>query len=1157
MTTDVFVPPPPDTVLEGLWPAPVRVVRAVLTGNSVRVQAVSVTDGQFWDRMIPLDQYRSQVRELQSGIHSFDASPKLFRLATEALRTQLAHSFDPQFAVSVSQVDPLPHQIEAVYKHILPLPRIRFLLADDPGAGKTIMAGLLMRELMQRHDVKRVLVLCPKGVTDQWRREMWDRFKERFTLLTGETVRSAFGQNVWVEHDLVVASIDLATEEHIQPGLEQAEWDLVIFDEAHKLSAYRYGRKIEKTRRYQLAEKLGPKTRHLLLMTATPHKGDPENFRLLLSLLDEQVFASQEGAQRAIEGDDSPYFLRRMKETMRDWDGKPLFLDRRVSTPRYQLAPHELALYEDVTSYVQREWGKAERAEARVQRNVGLALTILQRRLTSSLYAVTRSLERRRDRLTEALKEIGKGSRTSGLPGQDPADYDEDYDDSEQAEEMVAGASAARTPEELRAEIGELERLIAHARSAMSGGPERKVEELQRLIGEETVAKSDEKILIFTEHKDTLDYLARKLREWGLSSTQIHGGMSLQDRVAAEKEFRGSKQFLVATDAAGEGINLQFCRVMVNWDLPWNPNRLEQRMGRIHRYGQQYDVQIVNLVAENTREGSVLARLMEKLDRMRRALGHDQVFDVIQDVLEIGSIRLDVLMKEAILGRRSMDDVLATFDALETETAVAKAREALGEALATRYIDMAFLQGEERESRERRLTPEFVEDFFARAFEYLRGRLSRGRDRDWRLEHVPVSLRKAARAANTGEQGEENRLITFHKERLNAAVPAEFVAPDHPLFDAVAEAIMAEGKTALAKGTVFVDREATSPYLVWLLEAAVVNGADDTVHVRLLALKQEGESFEAVSPGLVLDLPPDETAPAIPQSLVAVADGDRAAAVAASLYADEYLAEVTARQERECDIVWSALDRSTADSLELLRTELERQQADRESGRGRDMDLAIRTTNQKIDAILAERSHRQADLERRRVTSLVAPRVAGVAAVITGPVPAVGVAGGNKQEIELAGMRVAMEYERARGRVPEDVSRQHAGYDIRSTGGDGEARYIEAKAHQGDHGDVTLYYTEWQMAHRLGEEFFIYEVADALGAPRLRIVQDPVGKGIEPEVKVVEYRIGAAALAAHAAPPGLVSERGETSPPGPSPRRVAGGDLSAPGEGGVEEGGDG
>ena len=1103
----------PDTVIEGpFWPGPVRVIRVSEHGSAVRIEAVGVVDSQYYDRTIPAAQVSAQVSEVVGGTHTFDAEPRLFRLAVEALRTHMAHAFDPQFAVSVSQVDPLPHQLDAVYGRILQLPRIRFLLADDPGAGKTIMAGLLMRELMQRGEVSRVLVLCPKALTDQWRREMWERFREPFVLVTGDLISGSFGQNAWVENDLVVASVDLAIQDHILPGVEQSRWDLIIFDEAHKLSAYRYGRKIDKTKRYMLAERLADRTKHLLLMTATPHKGDPENFRLLLSLLDENVFASQEGTRSVLDKDGSPYFLRRMKESMKDFDGRPLFLPRHVDTIAYELESHEQQLYDAVTAYVSEGLAQAEDAG---NRNVTLALIVLQRRLASSLYAVTRSLERRRDRLTEELEQAGRSGRSEQRALR--IDYDPEEDDLDELtaeeEEALSGASTARTPQDLRAEITRLDDLIALAEATRRKGPERKLSEFRRVIESQTVTDRNEKILVFTEHRDTLTYLTRQLRQWGYSVCNIHGGMKLADRIGAEKEFRGPAQFMVATEAAGEGINLQFCKVMINWDLPWNPNRLEQRMGRIHRYGQEFEVEVVNLVANTTREGSVLVRLMDKLERMRDQLGHDQVYDVVSSVLDAGQVRLDTLIREAILNRRSMEDILGDLEFVDSSASVAAARDALGEALATSHIDMGSILGNERDSKERRLTPEFVERFFADGLRYLGGRIATGTDVDWRLDFVPADLRKEAQARNAGEFGTSDRLITFSKERLRRDPPAEFVAPNHPLFDAVMGRLLDLGRPQLVRGAVFVDKEARDPYLVWLLEVAVVNGVGEEVHGRLLALRQRGTDFEPITPGVLLDLPPSEVAPAAPEALKGLAEGDGAVAAASRLYSEKYLGEITAEQERQAGIVERALQQSANDNLSELQKRLERQHE--EQARGRDMRIAIRTTNEQIETLTADLRLRREELGRRRVTSIRTPRVVGVAAVIPGPVPRVREEGkgGDNTTVELAAMRVAMEYEISHGRNPVDVSKTGVGCDIRAEGPDGEVRYIEVKGHAAS-GGITLYYTEKQLAHRMRGEFYIYEVDYALTEPELRITQDPVGKGIEFTERVVEYQINPAHLRA-------------------------------------------
>ena len=1106
----------PDSIIQGpFWPEPVRVLRVRQHGSVVQIEAVGTVQRGFYEQTITLDQLESQVREVIGGTHTFDADPRLFRLAVEALRTHLAHAFDPQFAVSISQVDPLPHQLDAVYKHMLLLPRIRFLLADDPGAGKTIMAGLLMRELMQREDVRRVLVLCPKALTDQWRREMWERFREPFTLITGESISSSFGQNVWVQHDRVVASIDLAIQDHVLPGIDQSQWDLIIFDEAHKLSAYRYGSRgrINKTRRYMLAERLATKTKHLLLMTATPHKGDSENFRLLMSLLDDKVFASQAGAQRALSGEGSPYFLRRMKETMRHFDGRPLFLPRIVTTTPYELAPHEQELYDAVTNYVSNGLDQAEQAS---NRNVTLALIILQRRLASSLYAVTRSLQRRRDRLSEELDASMKYKRPSWTAHQRAlAEYDPEEEDPEdltdEDEATLSGASTARTAKELRAEVTDLEGLIALAEATRGKGLERKVEEFKRVIEEQTVADRNEKILVFTEHRDTLEYLTGLLRGWGYRVCNIHGGMKLADRIAAEKEFRGPAQLMVATEAAGEGINLQFCKMMLNWDLPWNPNRLEQRMGRIHRYGQEYEVNVFNVVANTTREGSVLLRLMEKLERMREELGQDQVYDVVSSVLDSGHVRLDALIREAILNRRSMDDILEELEFVDNSASIANAKAILGEALATRNIDTAGLLGDERDSKERRLTPEFVEHFFVDGFRYLNGRMASGRDYDWRVDFVPADIRREVQSVNTGEFGTENRLVTFRKERLRRDPPTEFLAPDHPLFDAVLKRILEQGRPLLAKGSAFVDKNARESYLIWLLEAGVVNGANEVVHRRLLALRQTASGFESVEPGLLLDLPPAEAAPTVPGFLRSLADSDAAVASATAIYSAQYLAEVKTEQERQTGIVEGALQQSVNDSLTELQTRLDRQHEDQATGK--DMGIAIRTTNEQIETLTSELRQRRTDLQHRKVTSIQTPRVVGVAAVIPAIVPKVVEEGrgGDNTAVEMAAMQVAMDHERSYGRTPVDVSKRGVGYDVRSEGLAGEVRYIEVKGHTST-GDVVLYYTEWQMAHRMRSEFFIYEVNHALTKPELRIVQDPVGQGVEPTERVVEYHIQSAQI---------------------------------------------
>ena len=416
----------PDTVIEGpFWSGPVRVIRASQNGSAVRIEAVGVVDSHYYDRTIPADQANALIQEVSGGTHTFDAEPRLFRLAVEALRTYMAHAFDPQFAVSVSQVDPLPHQLDAVYGHILQLPRIRFLLADDPGAGKTIMAGLLMRELMQRGEVSRVLVLCPKALTDQWRREMWERFREPFVLVTGDLISGSFGQNAWVENDLVVASVDLAIQDHILPRRRA----VAVGPHHLRRGPQTLGVPLRTQDRQDQALHAG-RTVGRQHQAPAPDDGDAAQGRprelpaAPLPTRRERVSRRRRAPRSVLDKDGSPYFLRRMKESMKDFDGRPLFLPRHVDTLAYELEPHEQQLYDAVTDYVSEGLAQAEEVG---NRNVTLALIVLQRRLASSLYAAARSLERRRDRLTEELEHAGRSSRSAQRAMR--IDYDPEEDD--------------------------------------------------------------------------------------------------------------------------------------------------------------------------------------------------------------------------------------------------------------------------------------------------------------------------------------------------------------------------------------------------------------------------------------------------------------------------------------------------------------------------------------------------------------------------------------------------------------------------------------------------------------------------------------------------------------------------------------------------------
>jgi len=593
------------TVYGPLFPEPVQIIIAVPMGSSVKLIGKGVRSSTVYEPILSTEQlgqlHASPAQE------PFDGDASKFRLGVEAMRLGLAYEYDPYFSLSIARVDPLPHQLEAVYDYFIKLPRIRFLLADDPGAGKTIMAGLLIKELKIRGLVKRTLIVTPANLSFQWQRELKDKFRESFEVVRSDVLRANYGMNPWQEKNQVITSVSWVSRvDDAKESLLRSSWDLIIVDEAHKMSAYSADKK---TLAFQLGEALSQMTDHYLLMTATPHKGDPENFCLFLSLLDKDVYGNIKSLDEAIAKHEAPFYLRRVKEALVSFPDpetgivKALFTKRIVHTTPFQISDEELDLYDQLTRYVEDQSIKAARDDSARGRAVGFTMAMLQRRFASSIYAVRRTLERmkeKRERILEDPVKYRQEQITKRLP--------EDFEDltDEERQEILSELEETVTsfdPNDLRLEIVELEKLIRQAKVLEGQEAEVKVRRLKELLTDEGLFSDPQmKLLLFTEHKDTLDFLVAdgkdgrplgKLREWGLTVTQIHGGMKIGDRdtpgtrIYAEREFRESCQVLVATEAAGEGINLQFCWLMINYDIPWNPVRLEQRMGRIHRYGQE------------------------------------------------------------------------------------------------------------------------------------------------------------------------------------------------------------------------------------------------------------------------------------------------------------------------------------------------------------------------------------------------------------------------------------------------------------------------------------------------------------------------------------------------------------------------------------------
>ncbi len=803
---------------------------------------------------------------------SFDGDGALFRLVSEAKRIRLAHFFDPVLAVHTSVVDPLPHQITAVYESMLPRQPLRFLLADDPGAGKTIMAGLLIKELIARGDLQRCLVVCPGSLAEQWQDELYRRFQLPFEILTNDKLEAARTGNWFLETDLVIARLDkLSRNEDVQQKLQTPDcrWDLVVCDEAHKMSATFFGGEIKYTKRYRLGQLLSSLTRHFLLMTATPHNGKEEDFQLFMALLDGDRFEGRfrDGVHVA---DVSDLMRRMVKENLLKFDGTPLFPERIAHTVRYRLSAEEAHLYKSVTDYVRGEFNRAEALENDKRAGtVGFALTILQRRLASSPEAIYQSLRRRRERLESRLRELEvlqRGGRAAvtlattspKLDAEDVEDLDEAPDsEAEAAEEKILDqATAARSIAELKTEIETLKSLERLALGVRRSGADTKWRELASLLSEifteegragrpepdESPAAGEipkpessprQKLVLFTEHRDTLSYLQDRitmLLGHQESVVVIHGGMGREDRLKAQEAFRHDPEVrvLLATDAAGEGINLQRAHLMVNYDLPWNPNRLEQRFGRIHRIGQTTVCHLWNLVADETREGDVYRTLLDKLEQARESLG-GQVFDVLGKLHFEGRPLRDLLIEAIRYGEQpevrarlttAVDCALDRVHLLDLLEESALAHDAMDTSRVQR------IREDMERAEARRLQPYYIESFFREAFQCLGGSPKQREPRRYEITHVPAPVRNRDRLIGIrGPVLSRYERIAFEKSLVapQGQPLAAFVCPGHPLLDAVIDLTLERHRDLLKRGTVLVDERdpGTTPRVLFYLEHAI------------------------------------------------------------------------------------------------------------------------------------------------------------------------------------------------------------------------------------------------------------------------------------------------------------------------------------------------
>ncbi|MFO7782072.1 MAG: SNF2-related protein [Spirochaetia bacterium] len=1101
---------------------PVQVVAATWHGSNTLEVFFKDDDGTTGSRLL----YRADEAELglENGgrAWSFDADAGEFRLVSEAMRIRLAHLFDPLVAVNSSDIEPLPHQITAVYEKMLQRQPLRYLLADDPGAGKTIMAGLLIKELYLRGDLERCMVVCPGNLAEQWQDELQEKFDLPFEILTNDKLEAAATGNWFSENDLVIARLDkLSRDESLHPKLRQTDWDLIIVDEAHKMSATYFGNEVKYTKRYHLGQLLSTITRHFLLLTATPHNGKEEDFHLFLALLDGDRF---EGRLRdGVHTADPRDLMRRLiKEQLVRFDGTELFPERRAYTVNYELSQLEAHLYHEVTAYVREEFNRAEQLEEGRKGNVGFALTILQRRLASSPAAIHSSLRRRRERLDSRRREqelIRKGKKPSGasenlkLLGLDELEDIDDAPDAE-AEELedlvVDQATTARTIEELEKEIETLKRLEHLAAEVVKQGTDRKWEEVSKLLQTEDemfdASGSRRKLVLFTEHKDTLKYLAQRIRTLlgrHEAVVTISGGMGREERKSAEQRFKQDPdvEILVATDAAGEGINLQRAHLMINYDLPWNPNRLEQRFGRIHRIGQTEVCHLWNLVAQETREGDVFDKLLAKLEKEKDDL-HGRVFDVLGQVFQGNELR-DLLVRAIRSAGESPNEQQQVFDRLDELLDSERLRELIEKnALSEDTLDRSSVQ-EIRDlmdrARVRKLQPHFIRQFFLEAFRRLGGTAREREANRYELTHVPHAIRNRDRVI-----GRRNPVLTRYEritfdrelEEVAGKPVADLLAPGHSLLSAVIDLVLERYRALLKNGTVLVDDAEDAPeqprVLVYLRH--VINdgqvykgGVTRSVSERLqfVEIDEDGTVRNGGFAPFLDYRPPTDAERAIVKPMTSSdwlterLDGT-AVSYAVEHLVPEHLHEVKTRRD-------AIVEKTRREVKQRLTQEIaywdHRAATLREEERAGKVNAKINSKKaaERVDELERRLKRRLDELDAQRNLSPQPPNVIGAALVVPArmiaaeePAEEFTSLGLDKDAVEAAAMSAVMQTERELGHEPRDVSEQNAGWDIESRDGNsGNLRLIEVKGRRTGQSTITVTKNEMLKGFNEPEQFIL------------------------------------------------------------------------------------
>ncbi|HEU5345919.1 MAG TPA: helicase-related protein [Ktedonobacterales bacterium] len=925
------------------------------------------------------------------------------RLLT-AYRLSIAHSAGHLLGLSRTRLVIEPYQLAPVLR-VMSAPRQRFLLAEDVGMGKTIEAGLVAMELIARGRGDRILIVVPAALQDQWADEMRDKFGLDFAIFDSDSLskdlipRLPSGANPWEYVSRVITSVDFAKQERILRALKKTRWDLMIVDEAHYLAESGTDATPTRTDRSRLGEALAPLCESLLLLTATPHNGYSQGFYSLLRLLDDARFASASDLRReAVE----QVVIRRTKKQIYNPDKTQKFHGRTVYHLELALGEPAMAaerrLYEAVTRYVARHWRAARRSESE-RVTVGFAMTVLKKRLISSLGAIRASLRTRLEGLSD--EPVAPDARR-GLLASYRAGVPLTETQREHVERQLVTLTPERGAEALERERREVERLL---RLAETIAPEQdsKAAYLKRTLDHFCLTQ-ERKVIVFTEYKDTLDYLLAYLEARGYAGriATLHGHLNRAQRQAAERQFHQPETLiLLATDAASEGLNLQHgCWTVIHNELPWNPNRLEQRNGRVDRWGQTHDVEIYNLVLTDTLEGQILKRLDEKLARIREELGDGS------DVLSVtGPLDLDSLLMDASAAEEPFDTAVAGADA-RVEQALREGREAL-EACRAEFLiapgafgpkEYAEVRAAEAVTARALPHPEELEAFATGALRALGGVATPvdGQSHVWALE-TPQRLRRAGVEARYDRATFIRETALAESERPPALA---YLALGHPLLDALIAAVKTDARDggALAgRMSLRVLRGAPAGFLfAWLgrwQDARGALAAEEIVPVFVglddatIPASQAANLLAAV--GLPRNAPPDLLASRYEPRWAAARE--RARALAAERVA-ERADRVRERQAPQLEIlrrdieVWAEARLAWVERRLARRAEQEIIQGRlllEEGERASERALAAAETRRQNElrrereVIASRRREREAEIERMERIAPVAPELIG------------------------------------------------------------------------------------------------------------------------------------------------------------------------------------